>query len=419
MPLIPLLLLAPALLLSSPSPVEGPSKDALLFQLPVGDGARKDRQAPVVLDALTDTVTGELLGPADLAPRLAGVSILFTGESHTNADFHAVQLRTIQELVRSGRPVRIGLEMYPYTEQRWLDAWSAGQLTEEGFLALSRWYENWGYPWAYYREIFLFARDHGLPLYGLNAPREVVSSVRKKGFRDLTPEEAAHIPTSIDTSSAEHRTLFRAYFEGDDDLHSSMSEEQWEGMFAAQCTWDATMGFQAVEALRARPQNGAPAEGAILVVLIGSGHVAYGLGIERQARQWLPPEAGRMASLIPVPIRTSDGESVLTVRASYANLLWGVPPEGEPLYPDLGLSTVAAGEGKGRRVVFVGDDSPAASAGFLEGDELLTFDGQPVPDKETFNRLMAAKRWGDRVAITVQRGTEARTLEVWLRRKGE
>ncbi|HEX4955971.1 MAG TPA: ChaN family lipoprotein [Thermoanaerobaculia bacterium] len=410
-----LAVLVSTLLLTPPlAAAEGPSREARLFQLEVGDAARRARQAPVVLDALSDTATGELIGPGDLAPRLAGVSILFVGESHTNADFHAVQLRVIEELVRAGRPVRIGLEMYPYTEQQWLDAWSAGQLTEEGFLSLSRWYENWGYPWAYYREILLLARDRALPVYGLNAPREVVASVRKKGFKDLTPEEAAHIPTSVVTSSPDHRTLFRAFFEGDDDLHSSMSEEQWEGMFAAQCTWDATMGFQAVKALRARPQ-----EGAILVVLIGSGHVAYGLGIERQARQWWAPAEGRMASLIPVPIRTGEGETVPTVRASYADFLWGVPPEGEPLYPALGLSTVAAGEGKGRRVVFIEKDSPAAAAGFEEGDQLLTFDGLPLPDKETFNRLMAAKRWGDRVVITVQRGAETKTLEAWLRRTGE
>jgi hypothetical protein len=29
-----------------------------------------------------------------------------------------------------------------------------------------------------------------------------------------------------------------------------MSEEQWDAMFGAQCTWDATMGFNAVKALQ-------------------------------------------------------------------------------------------------------------------------------------------------------------------------
>ena len=44
----------------------------------------------------------------------------------------------LEELQRAGRKVMIGLEMYPYTEQEFLDQWSAGQLTESGFLELSR-----------------------------------------------------------------------------------------------------------------------------------------------------------------------------------------------------------------------------------------------------------------------------------------
>ena len=156
--------------------------------------------------------------------------------------YHRCELRVVQELVRAGRPVFLGLEMYPYTAQRFLDDWVDGKLTEEAFLQASRWYENWGYNWLYYRDIFLFARDHKLRIFAVNAPRDVVTAVRKKGFKNLTPEEAAHIPSDIDTSSADHRTLFKSFFEGGgDSLHSSMTDAQVDSMIAAQSTWDATM----------------------------------------------------------------------------------------------------------------------------------------------------------------------------------
>lgn len=401
-----------ALLFAGLGPAGPVEADDKVLHLAIGDPARSDREAPLVLDAVTDTAAGEVLVPAALAPRLAGVSLLFVGESHTDDDFHQVQRRVIEELVAAGREVSIGLEMYPYTEQRWLDSWVAGELTEVGFLRLSRWYESWGYHWHYYRDIFRFAREHRLPMHALNAPREVVSAVRAKGFKDLTPEEAAHIPTSIDTSSQEHRTLLRAFFDAGDALHGTMSEEQWEAMFAAQCTWDATMGFHAVKAL-----GTAPGPREILVVLIGSGHVAYGLGIERQARQWLAPAHGRMASLIPQPVVADDGEAVPSVRASYANFLWGVPPETDSLFPTLGLSTVVAEGGKGRKVASVEEEGPAAVAGVAVGDVLVAMDGTPVPDRETLNRLTAGKSWGDAASLTVERGGEARTFELLLRRK--
>ena len=58
-----------------------------------------------------------------------------------------------------------------------------------------------------------------------------------------------------------------------------MPDAMFQGMFRAQCTWDAAMGWNALQALK---KHGG--EKAIMVVLIGSGHVAYGLGAERQVK---------------------------------------------------------------------------------------------------------------------------------------
>ncbi|HWM89241.1 MAG TPA: ChaN family lipoprotein [Thermoanaerobaculia bacterium] len=400
------------LLLAFPLAAEDPS-----LHLAIGDPARKDREAPVVLDGITDAGTGEVLAPSELAPRLSGVRLLLVGESHTDADFHQVQLRVIEELHRAGRPVLIGLEMFPYTEQRYLDQWIDGLLTEEGFVRLSRWYKSWGYNWGYYRDIFLFARDRGIRMFAVNAPREAITAVRQKGFDALSPEEAAHLPRQMDTTSQEHRTLIRSFFGGDDPLHGGMSPEQFEAMYTAQSTWDATMGHNAVKALREHGAPGSVMPGSVMVLLAGSGHVAYGLGIQRQVATGFEKEfGGRIAALIPVPVRDDDGDPVDKVQASYADFVWGVPPESDPVWPGLGLST-GMGEGEAaRKVLFVTKGSAADKAGFQTGDLLLTFDGTPVMDKEVFNRLLAGKRWGDTAVFTVKRGEETRTLTVSFRR---
>jgi len=387
------------------------------LHLPIGDPARRDREAPVVLDAITDTSleSGASLSPAELPPRLAGVRLLLVGEEHTVLDTHAVERRVVEELDRAGRRVAIGLEMFPYAEQAALDDWTAGRLSEDAFLQASHWYRNWGYNWGYYRDVFVYARDHRLRMFAVNAPREVVTAVRKKGFAGLTPEEAAHIPTQIDTKSADHMRLFRASF-ADASFHAGMSDEQWQAMLSAQCTWDATMAFHAVAPLR---QDDDPK--VIVVVLAGSGHVQYGMGIERQARQWY---SGRIASVIPVAVADDKGQAVKSVRASYASFVWGVPAEGEPAYPELGVATRAAesadgqpGGATGLDVLDVEKDSPAARAGLKAGDRLVALDGAPLADREALARAMAAKRWGDVAVIGVRRGDETLTLTVPLRRK--
>jgi uncharacterized iron-regulated protein len=381
-----------------------------IYRLPIGDPARRDRQAPVVLDAITDTSSSAALTPADLSKRLEGVRLLLVGESHTDMDSHRIEKRVLEELVRAGRRVTVGLEMYPYTEQAALDDWIAGKLTEDAFLEASRWYRSWGYNWLYYRDIFLFARDRRLPLVAINAPRDVVSAVRKKGFQNLTVEEAAHIPTDIDTRSADHLRLFKASF-GEDSFHAGMNDSAWQSMLDAQCTWDATMGFHAVQPLR-----GDEDPRAIVVVLVGSGHVQYGLGIERQVRKTFGASL-RIASLIPVPVEDPELGRIESVQASYASFVWGTPPEGDPLYPELGIATRVRAEGDGLlEILDVEKGSPAAAAGLKFGDVLLSFEAIPVRDRETLARTMAGKRWGDAAELTVRREGQPVAVTVLLRR---
>lgn len=379
------------------------------WKLAIGDPARKDKEAPIVLDAITDTRTGGAITPADLAARLDDVKIVFVGESHTDIFFHRAQLQVITELKKRGRDVLIGLEMYPYTEQASLDLWNTGSMGEDEFVEKSRWYKNWGYHWHYYRDIFLLARQEKLKMFAVNTPREVVSAVRKKGLANLTPEEAARIPPKVDLDSEEHKQLFRAFFAGEDNLMHTMSAAMFDGMFAAQCTWDASMGYNAVNALA---KAGGPK--SIMVVLIGSGHVAYGLGIQRQAALWFD---GRMASVIPISVADAKGKPQTSVQASYADYLWGTPAETDPIYPSLGMSSREVKGDFPLEVIDVPADSIAAAAGFQRGDVVQTLDGTPVNSRETLNRLMSAKRWADAGVFTVTRAGQSVTLTAYFRRK--
>ena len=377
-----------------------------LYRLPIGDPARKDRDVPVVLDTMIDTATARTITPDDLAASLGATRLLLLGESHTSVESHRVQLQVLRALQRSGRRVLVGLEMYPYTAQPALDGWNAGDLSETAFVEQSRWYANWGYNWNYYRDIFVFARESRIALHAVNAPREVIAAVRKKGFANLTPEEAAHIPTDIEGETPDHRAFFKASIEDGDSAHPGMSDEAMNGMLAAQTTWDATMGWNAVKALKA-----ANDPKAIMVVLVGSGHVAYGVGIERQARRWVD---GAVTTIGPVPVADDNGTPITQARASYANIVYGVAGERDSAYPSLGVSSMPA-EG-GRTIIDVQKDTPGEAAGLAVGDVIVTIDGQPVTSSELFSRVMAGKLWGDVVHLGITRAGAAKTIDIPLRR---
>jgi uncharacterized iron-regulated protein len=401
---------AAALWLAAALVPTAPPADRLL-RLPVGDPARRDRTVPVVLDAITDTATGQTLSPAELPARLEGVRLLLVGEQHTDMNSHRVERRVLEELVRAGRRVTVALEMFPYGEQKALDDWTAGTLSEDAFLDASHWYRSWGYNWGYYRDVFVLARDARLRMRAVNAPREVVSAVRRKGYQGLTEEEAAHIPSRIDSTNADHLRMFKASFD-DASFHAGMDDAAWQAMLDAQCAWDATMGFQAVQAL-----DGDTDPKSVVVVLAGAGHVAYGLGIERQVRA--QGFGGGIASVIPVPVGDEKGEPTTVVQASYASFVWGTPPEGDPDYPDLGIATRARPEDKLLEVLDVEKDSPAARAGVKTGDVVLALDAQTIADREALARAMSQKRWGDAAALTVRRGAEQVLVTVKLRREAK
>ena len=382
-----------------------------LSELPIGDPARAQKQAPVRLDAVTDTATGELIAPGELARRLADTQLLFIGEEHTNLEFHRVQLRVIQVLHDAGREVMIGLEMYPYTQTKELQRWTAGKLKEAEFVSKSGWYETWSHHWGHYRDIFNYAQANKIAMYGVNAPRDVVKTVRAKGWEALDTEARKHMPPVLDITSDEHRRMFQASFSADDALHlTSLTEEQREGMYRAQVTWDGAMGWNAAKALI---DHGGPK--AIMVVLIGAGHVMYGLGAERQLRSSFK---GHISSLIPVPVRDEDDKPVEAVRASYANFLWGVPATDGPGLPVLGVSLVGKMGKDPTKVIEIDKRSPADQAGIKLGDVLLSLDGVKLASGTDLQRKTADYLWGDTAQLSLRRGDEALTLTVPFRRPG-
>lgn len=380
-------------------------------RLQLGDPARRALTIEPVLDGILDTRRRDTVGPSEFVARLQDVRVLFIGEEHTNGEFHRVQLQTIEALHAAGRKVIIGLEMFPWGENPALDRWVRGELDESRFLDESKWYEVWSHHWGHYRDIFRFAREKKLRMVGLNAPREVVRSVRSSGsFDGLDPEVRRRFPPIIDVTSAEHREVVRSYFDPDDALHSKMSAEQQERLYLAQVTWDASMGWQAGAAL-SKPAD--PRE--IVVVLIGAGHVAYDLGAARQLASGFD---GRIASLIPVTVGPrKPGTPPKVVSAAYAQFIWGVPQTAQPTLPVLGVSLMGRIGKVPTQVIQVDDESSAAAAGLRVGDVLRSLDGLTIDGSATLQRKVGDYRWGDTAVLSIERDGKPLTLTLHFRRR--
>lgn len=352
-----------------------------LLTLEIGDSTRRTREVDLQLDLIIDTRTNEGVSPRAMAEQLRRSRVVLVGEEHTGHEFHEIQLRVLDLLHAAGVGLTVGLEMIPTDKQGALDGWISGELDEQEFLATSDWYRVWGYNWRYYREIFLFARRHAIPMIALRATED-------------GSDVAAVPPTN------EQRELMAAFFEADSPVHGGLSPAQLDSLVVAQAKRDAAMAQRVVEALELHPNRN-------IVVLAGTGHVLYDLGIVAQ----LPESERRSAStILPVPIE----EASSTARASVANYLWGIPDSDYPRYPDLGVITMQADDGL--RIIHVEPESPGDRAGLTAGDVLTQLGGTQIEARRDLSASLADLHWGDEVTIRFRRDDEPQDLAVVFRR---
>lgn len=264
-----------------------------------------------VPEAIVEAETGEEIELADFYARLRRAQVVYVGERHDRAEDHAAQYAILRELHKERGAVALGMEMFQRPFQEALDQWSAGQLDEAGLRRLTEYDARWGFDFALYRPMLEFARTWGLPVWALNAPRELTQQVAGVGVEGLGQEERAQLPELVLDEPA-HRALFFSAFDADDHGDPHTLDHYYE----AQVVWDETMASTVAEAL-----NG-PLAPAQLIVMAGRVHIQAGLGIpSRAARRGAEP----YVTVIPLSPAELREELELPPDERAADFLWVVP----------------------------------------------------------------------------------------------
>lgn len=373
-----------------------------ILRLQIGEEDLKTKTMSVSAGEIYAAITGEAVSFEEMIDGMSRSRIVYVGETHNSLPMHQIQAKIIQGLYESDRDLSVGIEMYPVTQQEVLHKWSLGILTEKDFIREGQWYVNWNFNFGFYQDIFQVIKNNGIPLYALNAPRESIAMVRTKGWEALSEKEKAIVPEP-DLTHQDHRTLIRAIFE-DTDLPHQMKgkglEMAFEGLYRAQTAWDETMAQHALAALQR--------EGGRLVVLAGSGHLLYNLGINLRAEM-----TSRLPFKTVICVVVPDGEESVEVSRSLADYVWGLPEEEKPAFPSIGLSFEKF-EGLDNLVIEANPISGAAKgADFKKGDVLLSVDGKKYNDINELRMYLARFDWGDQMTFQVLR--EAQQVEVQMK----
>jgi aminopeptidase N len=211
----------------------------------------------------------------DVVAHVAGKKIIYVGETHDLFPDHVMELEIIKDLHKRGRTIVIGMEMFQRPFQKVLDDYIGGEIDEAEFLKGTEYFKRWGFDYHLYRPILLYARSEKIPVIALNIQQEVVDKVFQSGLDSLSEEERKSVPSQMDFSDNAYKERLRKIF-GE---HEDFKTKKFDFFYQAQILWDETMAESVDQFLRTRPNDQ-------MLVLAGSGHLAYGSGIpKRTARR--------------------------------------------------------------------------------------------------------------------------------------
>lgn len=185
--------------------------------------------------------------------------VIFVGELHADPASHRLEFEVIRRLSEAGRKVAIAYEMFPYTKQKALDDWVSGSISMAEFRGIYG--RTVKIPYKYYSDIFGYARENGLPIYGINEKTSIVRNVSKKGISTVS---AGYLRELGFTNCSEDQEY--------SDLYGFSENRQYHGtqlpfLCDAQRLRDASMSYRIAEILKGDNE-------VTLVVLVGAAHAA-------------------------------------------------------------------------------------------------------------------------------------------------
>ena len=191
-----------------------------------------------------------------------------------------------------------------------------------------------------------------------------------------------------------------------------ISDWWFQRVFAAQKGWDIIMAESMLKEL-AKKEN----RKSIGIIIAGSNHVKYSLGIPYRLK--LRGKRYKTATIIPIHLpapkkgdeegpenpmlkmlkKTSDPTVVFS--RGIGDYVFAVPSPQFPHYPQLSIQGTMKKEGY--QITWVEKEGLAKRYGLTKDDTLLTLESQAIDSKETMNKIMAKKKWGDSLNLTVSK----------------
>lgn len=332
----------------------------------------------------------------DILPDLADKRVVYVGETHDRYAHHLTQLEIIKRLHAAHPQLAIGMEMFQQPFQSYLSDYISGVLSEREMLVATEYFKRWRYDYRLYAPILRYARDNRLPVVALNVPGDLVEKVRQHGMGGLDAADRARLPADIDRGKAEYEARLKEIFA----QHPHTEGRGFDRFLDGQLLWDEGMAEQAARYLEGHPDQS-------MVILTGSGHLAYGDAIPQRLNRRVPVTSA-------IVLNGWEGEIAPEV-ADYLLM-----PEAQSLPAAGRIGALLTPDKNGLKVESCTGGSACEAAGLKRGDRVLAIDAVPVSALADVSAVMWDKKPDETVTLSVRRerwfsAAEQRTVQIKLR----
>jgi len=383
------------------------ASESALDALPIGASPQRLDLAVLPVGQIMVTAQGQEIDMPTLVRQNLDKDVFIIGEFHDSYACHVWQKEFIEALAKETPGLLVGFEFFNRSDDPVLDLYLNGNIGEAELLQKTGWYQRGAMNFAYTRLVLETVKKLGLKAVGLNVPREMVSRVAKRGWAGLSAAERTLFP-GAERSHPEHEYFIRSTLG-----EFAVQVPLWfRNVYAAQKCWDTVMA-ESMRLALARPEF----RGRKGIIIAGSAHVAYGLGIPWRYR--LRDKRAKILTLVPVTVtakkaETSEEENPMVKALAgqlkpaalfargLADAVFAINAEEKPYFAEAGFS--GKGNAEGLYVVErVGKGTPAEKCGLKKGDFILAVDGVPFKSLSGLRLLLSQKNWDDPLQLDIRK----------------
>jgi uncharacterized iron-regulated protein len=241
-----------------------------------------------LVNRIFDASSSQELTEDELYSRLLDAEVIYLGEKHDHPDQHRLQAKILRNLVDAGRSPAVGLEVVGVFDTSLLMTYVAGARSHSGATdpatANNRLASQLGWgstdsdQWRSYGEVLQVARENELILFGADLPTALRGRITMVGRDGLSAVERRQLPVSDFDDDNFRRFMFEQFREA----HCGWGSPKYLGnLYDSWLVRNESMSRAVVDTLDEQ-------EGEPVVLITGTGHVAFNMGIYERVEALRP-----------------------------------------------------------------------------------------------------------------------------------